>query len=166
MPLAYIGLGGNIGDSQSIFHSVLTDFTQHQTIELVTVSAFYVTKPLDNMHQPDYLNAVACLKTTLSPYQLLDLLQSFEKQYGRVRSGKNWESRTLDLDILLYGDRIIQDPELVVPHQGMLERDFVLFPLYDISPQLEIPGFGPIYKAIQGCENRGMKKINEHNTEF
>lgn len=166
MPRAYIGMGGNLGDSQSIFRSVLFDLTQHPATELVAVSSFYITKPLDNMQQPDYLNAVACLKTLLSPYQLLNLLQSFENSYGRVRSGKNWESRTLDLDILLYNDCIIQDPGLVVPHPGMLERDFVLLPLYEISPQLEIPGFGPIYKAVQGCENRGMRKINEHNTKF
>ena len=166
MSQAYIGLGGNLGDSQSIFHSVLTDLSQRSDIELIAVSSFYVTKPLDNKQQPDYLNAVAGLQTALSPHQLLSLLQSFEKQYGRIRSGKHWESRTLDLDILLYDDCVINDSELVVPHPGMLERDFVLYPLYEISPQLEIPGFGPIYKAVQGCENRGMRKINEHNTEF
>ena len=166
MPLAHVGLGSNLGDSLSIFRSVLDDFAQHQATEVVAVSSFYVTKPLGSVQQADYLNAVTSLKTQLSPHQLLSLLQSLELQYGRERSGKNWESRTLDLDVLLYDDLIINDPDLAVPHPGMLERDFVLFPLYEISPQVMIPGFGLLSKALQGCKNRGMKKLNEYHEQF
>ncbi len=163
MPSVYVGLGGNIGDSQTIFGNVLADFSQDERIDVISVSSFYVSKPLDNKQQPDYLNAVVHLHSQYSPHSLLKQLQYLEKRYGRVRSGQNWASRTLDLDILLYDDLIINDAELVVPHPGMLERDFVLYPMYEISPTIEIAGYGSISSALKICENRGLKKFNEHN---
>ena len=164
MSIAYVGLGGNLGDSQSIFDEVLSDFDKCEMTTLLAVSSYYITKPLDNMQQPDFLNAVARIDTTYSPHELLNFLQSLESRYGRVRTGENWASRTLDLDILLYDQLTIQDPELVVPHAGMLERDFVIYPLCEISPEVDIAGFGPISKALRTCENRGMKKLNEDHT--
>ena len=163
MSNVYVGLGGNLGDSPTIFENVLADFAQDESIDVISVSSFYVSKPLDNMQQPDYLNAVAHLLTQYSPHALLKQLQYLEKCHGRVRTGQNWASRTLDLDILLYDDLILNDAELVVPHPGMLERDFVLYPMAEISPAIEIAGYGSILSALKTCENRGLKKLNEHN---
>jgi len=161
MNIAFIGLGSNLGNSRSIFDSVLQDLKNDEHTHVCAVSSSYITKPLDNAQQPDYLNAVVELQTKYSPYALLKNLQRLESNYGRVRSGEHWASRTLDLDILLYNDLILQEPELTIPHSGMLERDFVLYPLFEISPDLEIPGFGPISKALELCENRGMTILGQ-----
>ncbi|MDX1811696.1 MAG: 2-amino-4-hydroxy-6-hydroxymethyldihydropteridine diphosphokinase [Gammaproteobacteria bacterium] len=157
--LAYIGLGGNLGDSLTIFHQVIEDLNAHSEVQIQKVSSFYRTQPLDNADQPEYLNAVLSLETELSPHQLLDLLQGLENKYGRQRTDKRWDSRTLDLDILLYGEQRISDNRLQIPHRELAHRDFVIFPLYEIAPQLQIPGLGSLEDLQSRCENRGMKKL-------
>lgn len=158
MVQCFIGMGSNLGASHEIFHSVLEELRQHPSLTDIVVSSFYRTKPLDNADQPDYLNAVVGFKTSLEPELLLDQLQNLERKYGRVRSGVRWESRTLDLDILLYGSQMIESERLTVPHQAMPSRDFVLIPLFEIAPQLEIPGHGNIENLVAKCQNRGMEK--------
>lgn len=159
MNICYIGIGGNLGDSAETFNSVIQDLKDSDVIVFEKVSSFYRTKPLDDDSQPEYLNAVIELRTNLSAYQLLDSLQALEAKYGRVRTNKRWDSRTIDLDILLYGQQVINDARLEVPHREMHKRDFVLFPLYEIAPELNIPGLGSLQQLISRCEDRGMKKL-------
>ncbi|NRA80366.1 MAG: 2-amino-4-hydroxy-6-hydroxymethyldihydropteridine diphosphokinase, partial [Pseudoalteromonas sp.] len=89
--------------------------------------------------QPDYVNAVACVKTALKPEQLLDLTQAIELEHGRVRKEERWGPRTLDIDILLFGNDVIDTPRLTVPHYGLTEREFVVYPLLEIAPALVLP---------------------------
>ncbi|MEB3767446.1 2-amino-4-hydroxy-6-hydroxymethyldihydropteridine diphosphokinase [Acinetobacter sp. MD2] len=130
----YIGLGSNLGDSLQILQQAVV---QLQTLGAVRVSKLYSTPPMGPQDQPDYLNAALELETTLEPLALLDCLQQFEQDAGRVRL-RRWGERTLDLDLLLYGQQQIQHPRLTVPHIGLFERDFVLVPLLDLDPELTV----------------------------
>lgn len=136
MITTYIGLGSNLGDSQQILNDAVSQLEQFGQVR---VSRFYRTPPMGPQDQPDYLNAVAELQTTLEPLALLDELQRIENESGRVRL-RHWGERTLDLDLLLYGTHSIDHPRLTVPHVGILERDFVLVPLLDLNPNLIING--------------------------
>jgi 2-amino-4-hydroxy-6-hydroxymethyldihydropteridine diphosphokinase len=99
--------------------------------------------------QPDYINAVAAIDTELSPHALLDALQDIEQAHGRVRKGERWGPRTLDLDVLLYGEQVIDDQRLIIPHPGIAERAFVLYPLYEITGEdFNIPGHGPLQALL------------------
>lgn len=134
MTLCYIGLGSNLanatGDSIEILRQAIYQLT---LVGQVQVSKLYHTPPMGPQDQPDYWNAVVAVETSLSPLALLDYLQVCEQQAGRVRL-RHWGERTLDLDLLLYGTQKIQHQRLNVPHLGVLERDFVLLPLLDLSP--------------------------------
>jgi 2-amino-4-hydroxy-6-hydroxymethyldihydropteridine diphosphokinase len=110
--------------------------------------------------QPDYVNAVMCVATSLPPIDLLHRLQSIENAQGRVRKGERWGARTLDLDLLVYGDRKIEMPDLTVPHVGVAERSFVLHPLYEIAPQLVVPGKGNIADLVAKCPLNGLKRLD------
>ena len=134
MTVTYIGLGSNLGDSRQI----LTEAVQKlQTLGQVKTSKLYQSPPMGPQDQPNYLNAVVQLETTLAPLDLLDQLQNFEQEAGRVRL-RHWGERTLDLDLLLYGQEHIQHPRLTVPHVGVTQRDFVLIPLLDLDSSLSI----------------------------
>jgi 2-amino-4-hydroxy-6-hydroxymethyldihydropteridine diphosphokinase len=132
MTLTYIGLGSNLGDSEQI----LTEAVQKlATLGEVKTSQLYQSPPMGPQDQPNYLNAVVQLETKLSALDLLDNLQRFEQESGRVRL-RRWGERTLDLDLLLYGNEKIQHERLIVPHVGILLRDFVVIPLLDLDPTL------------------------------
>ncbi len=140
MALSYIGLGSNLGDSLSTLKEALGYLAKNPQVEVFKTSSFYRTAPVGFKEQDDFVNAVAMIKTTLSPLDLLDLLMQTEQEFKRVRLFKNGP-RTLDLDILLYDDLILRDePKLNVPHPRMCERAFVLIPLKEIAPTLLIPG--------------------------
>lgn len=109
--------------------------------------------------QPDYINAVMAIETQLPPLELLDGLQAIEAAHGRVRQGERWGPRTLDLDLLVYGDREIQSERLTVPHPGISLRRFVLLPLHDIEPHLEIPGLGSLESLLAACPSDGLAVI-------
>lgn len=130
----YIGLGSNLGDSRQILCEAIAKL---KTLGEVKVSKLYQSPPMGPQDQPNYLNAVAELNTDLTPLDLLDQLQRFEKEAGRVRL-RRWGERTLDLDLLIYGDEKIQNERLTVPHIGILERDFVVIPLLDLDADLHI----------------------------
>ncbi|MCE6080664.1 2-amino-4-hydroxy-6-hydroxymethyldihydropteridine diphosphokinase [Acinetobacter pittii] len=130
----YIGLGSNLGDSRQILSEAIAKL---KTLGEVKVSKLYQSPPIGPQDQPNYLNAVAELNTDLTPLDLLDQLQRFEKEAGRVRL-RRWGERTLDLDLLIYGDEKIQNERLTVPHIGILERDFVVIPLLDLDADLHI----------------------------
>ena len=132
----YIGMGSNLGDSRQLLQQAVQ---QLQTLGEVQVSKLYQSPPMGPQDQPHYLNAVAQLKTDLEPMLLLDALQQFEQDSGRVRL-RRWGERTLDLDLLLYADQNIHNERLTVPHVGLLERDFVVIPLLDLDPTLIVKG--------------------------
>lgn len=134
--VSYIGLGSNLGDSQEILKEAIEKL---QSLGQVRVSKLYQSPPMGPQDQPNYFNAVAELVTELEPLALLDELQRFENESGRVRL-RRWGERTLDLDLLLYGQENIQNERLTVPHVGILERDFVVIPLLDLNPTIQIAG--------------------------
>ena len=138
MAIAYIALGSNLHTPREQLKRALNALAQLPQTQLMAVSSFYRSKPLGPQDQPDYLNAVVEISTALSPLALLDELQRIENEQGRVRL-RRWGERTLDLDILLYGDEIIQTERLTVPHYDMHNREFVIVPLAEIAPNLILP---------------------------
>jgi 2-amino-4-hydroxy-6-hydroxymethyldihydropteridine diphosphokinase len=136
MTVTYIGLGSNLGDSQQILAEAVVKLARLGDIK---VSKLYQSPPMGPQDQPNYFNAVVQLSTDLAPLALLDQLQRFEQEAGRVRL-RHWGERTLDLDLLLFGDQQIQNDRLTVPHVGVLEREFVLLPLLDLDPFLQVKG--------------------------
>ena len=132
--ITYIGLGSNLGDSRQI---LLEAVQKLATLGSVKTSKLYQSPPMGPQDQPNYLNAVAQLETDLAPLVLLDELQRFEQESGRVRL-RRWGERTLDLDLLVYGQEHIQNERLTVPHAGLFERDFVVIPLLDLDENIQI----------------------------
>ncbi len=126
-----IGLGSNLGDSRSILIKAIDQLKMHPQIEVSDVSRWYLTKPI-GPPQPDYINGCAILQTSLTPLELLSVLQAIETDFGRVR-GEVWGARTLDLDLLLYETQIVDRPNLQIPHPRMTDRAFVLIPLAEIA---------------------------------
>ncbi|MEE9350672.1 MAG: 2-amino-4-hydroxy-6-hydroxymethyldihydropteridine diphosphokinase [Thiotrichaceae bacterium] len=137
--ISYIALGSNLGKSAETLRSALTALSAHSDITLIQSSSLYGSKPHGPQDQPDYVNAVAKIDTSLKPLELLDELQQVENAHNRTRTGQRWGARTLDLDLLLYGDMKIDSKRLVVPHPRMTERSFVLYPLDEISNELIFP---------------------------
>ncbi len=133
---AYIGLGSNLRAPVRQIQRALCALRQIRKTVLIHHSHLYRSKPLGAIRQPDFVNAVAALDTRLTAHELLDELQSIERRQGRERDGRRWGPRTLDLDILLFGDERIATERLVVPHPGLPERSFVLVPLREIAPEL------------------------------
>lgn len=129
---AYIALGSNLNDPSQQLHNALDALAGMADSKLIRVSSFYRSAAIGPGQQPNYLNAVTLMHTALEPHALLSAVQAIENQQGRTRS-ERWGPRTLDLDILLYGDQVINSPTLTVPHPRMHERDFVLYPLHEIS---------------------------------
>ena len=136
MTVTYIGLGSNLGDSRQIMAEAVQKLAE---LGPVKTSCLYQSPPMGPQDQPNYHNAVVQLKTDLAPLDLLDRLQALEQEAGRVRL-RHWGERTLDLDLLIYGNESIQNERLTVPHVGVLERDFVLVPLLDIDADLKLDG--------------------------
>lgn len=134
--LAYVGLGANLGDAAATLRGVLDELAAAPGVLACTASRLYRTAPVE-AQGPDFVNAVAALSTTLAPLALLDLLQALEQRHGRERPYRN-APRTLDLDLLLYGDEAIDHPRLSVPHPRMHERAFVLAPLCELAPGLRL----------------------------
>lgn len=137
-----LGLGSNLGDSRRILQGALAQLAQVDGVALGRTSSFYVTKPI-GPPQPDYVNACAVVETTLVPSAFLDCLQQIEQTFDRVRR-ERWGPRTLDLDILLWGDRVIDLPDLQVPHPRMAERGFVLVPLAEVLAEMAFDWRHPV----------------------
>ena len=155
----YIGLGSNLGESQDTLAAALKVLKSNDAIKNIEVSSYYQSKPHGPQDQPDYLNAVAGFETSLDPEVLLDLLQAIEKKYGRVRTGERWTARTLDLDILLYGQQVINTPRLIVPHLWMTRREFVLYPLYELAPDLCLPDGGPLKDYLKKVSDDTLVRL-------
>lgn len=162
MDKVYIALGSNLANPQAQLISALQAMNQLRGSSLVSVSSFYQSKPLGPQDQPDYVNAVACLETSLAPLALLDELQRIEHEQGRVRL-RRWGERTLDLDILLYADQIIQSERLTVPHYDMHQREFVIIPLAEIAPHLSLPNGQSIQTLEQKFADHQMMIVKHKN---
>ena len=138
MTLAYIALGSNLNEPIAQLDAAVQAISELSQTQLVQVSPYYGSKPMGPQDQPDYVNAVLSIETNLSPLALLDELQRIENEQGRIRL-RRWGERTLDLDILLYGNLEMQSERLTLPHYDMQNREFVIVPLFDIAPQLVLP---------------------------
>ena len=150
---AYVGLGANLGDREGNLRAALELLSSEPGIAVVAVSSLRDTDPVGIRDQPDFLNAVAALETDLGPSELLARLLAVERALGRTRDGPRFGPRTIDLDLLLYGDEEIGDRELVVPHPRLHERAFVLEPLAELEPGLVVPGRGPVSALLAGLQS-------------
>ena len=139
MTLAYIALGSNLASPLDQVNAAIAAIGEIPQSRIVAVSSLYRTPPLGPQDQPDYLNAAVALETSLAPESLLDHTQRIELQQGRVRKAERWGPRTLDLDIMLFGDITLNTERLTVPHYDMKNRSFMLWPLYEIAPHLRFP---------------------------
>lgn len=150
---AWLGLGSNLNDPPARLESALASIDGLARTRRALTSPFYRTAPVGPAGQPDYCNAVTAVDTGLTPVELLDALQAIEDAHGRCRT-RRWGARTLDLDILLYGDRRIDRPRLQVPHPRLHERAFVLTPLAAVAPELVIPGRGTVSALAANVDTR------------
>ena len=141
---AYVALGSNLDDPPARIRSALERLRGLPDTRLVASSSLWSSRPLGPQDQPDYVNAVAGLLTRLPPAVLLDELKAIEKGMGRARPAERWGPRVIDLDLLAYGTETVSRPGLTIPHPGVQERDFVLYPLAEIAPELWIPGAGRV----------------------
>ncbi|WP_319528946.1 2-amino-4-hydroxy-6-hydroxymethyldihydropteridine diphosphokinase [uncultured Cohaesibacter sp.] len=135
----YLSLGGNIGDPSITIEETLASLSRRSGIKVVTRSPFYRTPPWGKTDQPDFVNACAIIRTTLSPPQLLKTCLALEKRMGRLR-GERWGPRIIDIDILTYGEESVDEQDLTIPHPLITERAFVLVPLKDIAPNFTLGG--------------------------
>lgn len=155
---ACIGLGGNIGDVATVLRTALAALDALPGTRLLAASRFYRTPAWGVQAQPDFINAAALVETTLAPRALLDALLGIERDHGRERAadGSRWGPRTLDLDLLLYGDAVIDAPGLVVPHPQLHVRAFVLVPLAEVAPDAVVPGRGRVSGLLEGIDTGGI----------
>ncbi len=155
---AYIGLGSNLEDPIQQVRTALEELDAIKLTSVVQHSSLYRSDPVGPAGQPDYINAVAEIKTRLEPMPLLRALQSIEQDHDRVRI-QRWGPRTLDLDLLIYADQQINEPDLIVPHIMIAERSFVLFPLAEIAPDIQIPGLAVMADLLKNSSEKGFSKL-------
>jgi 2-amino-4-hydroxy-6-hydroxymethyldihydropteridine diphosphokinase len=158
--MAYVGLGSNLDDPQTQVRQALDGLAALPATRLIAASKLYATTPVGPQDQPDYVNAVACLETRLTPSDLLTALLGIEATQGRCRDGTRWGPRTLDLDLLLHGQARLDLPGLHLPHPQIRHRAFVLIPLADLAPaDLEIPGQGTLADLLRDCPGNGVRLV-------
>lgn len=153
---AYLGLGSNLDDPAAQVARAVTTLGRLRDSRLLAVSRFYRNPPMGPQDQPDYVNAVVALETFLEPRELLAEMQAIERAQGRDRSGPRWGPRTIDLDLLAYGEQVIDEPQLHVPHPGVAERAFVLVPLAEIAPDARLPGLAPLATLLAGVDRQSV----------
>ena len=158
--LVYVAIGSNLGDRAAHIRQAVDDIQSLEGSSQLRCSSMYETDPMGPQDQPDYLNAVCEFLYSETAEVLLDSLQHIEQQHGRVRSGQRWGARVLDLDIALFGDQQISTPNLTIPHAGIAERSFVLWPLAELNDTLVIPGHGPIEALLEQCEGFGIRIVD------
>ena len=157
---ACIGLGANLGDAADTLRRAVEALARHEGVFVRALSRFYRTPAWGREDQPDFINAVALLETSLTPRALLERLLAVETEFGRHRpDGERWGPRTLDLDLLLYGDAVIDEPGLRVPHPHLHERAFALVPLLDVLPEARIPGYGAARDAVSVLEMSNIRPL-------
>jgi len=157
---AYIGIGSNLDDPENQVNKARLAIADHPQLTELKFSSLYSSPPMGPQDQPHYVNAVLSVTTELTAIKMLRELQKIEADFGRVRTGERWGARVLDLDLLLYADQQINHPDLIVPHIGVAERAFVLYPLAEIAPDdLLIAGKGTIKQLISECPLNGLEKL-------
>lgn len=159
---AYIGMGSNLDDPVRQICGAIAAMSELPQCRVTGSSSLYRSRALGSQDQPDYINAVAALRTYLSAIELLRDLQALETAHGRRRGKVRWEARPLDLDILLFGDQHIETQKLTVPHTELHRREFVLFPLLEIAPtDLQVPGKGSLVELVRGCPPKGLRRLRK-----
>jgi 2-amino-4-hydroxy-6-hydroxymethyldihydropteridine diphosphokinase len=152
MSTAYIGIGSNLGEREDTIRQALALLAAEPGIEVDAVSSIRETDPVGIVNQPKFLNAAARLLTDLAPRQVLERLLAVEQRLGRVRTGERFGPRTIDLDLLVYADEVVDEHGLRVPHPRLAERRFVLEPLVELDPELVVPGLGPVRDLLAKLE--------------
>lgn len=160
MTRVFIGVGSNLEDPPLQVQAAIKELAVLAASRLVTCSALYRNPPMGPADQPHYVNAVVELETGLAALALLDQLQGIERRHRRMRT-RRWGPRTLDLDILLYGDACFTTSRLQVPHPGIGQRNFVLYPLAEIAPGLSIPGLAPLESLLEQCSKDGLERLHD-----
>ncbi|MBC3617830.1 2-amino-4-hydroxy-6-hydroxymethyldihydropteridine diphosphokinase [Vibrio metschnikovii] len=156
MTIAYIAVGSNLAKPILQAKQAIEALKQLPKSQFIAASSLYTSTPMGPQDQPEYINAVVVIDTQLSPLALLDCTQAIEQEQGRERKAERWGPRTLDLDILLYGDEIIDSPRLTVPHYGMKVREFVLYPLDEIAPDLSLPDGTKLSDLLSEVDRNGL----------
>ena len=149
---AYVGLGSNLGDRCRMLRRALELLDAEEGVEVAAVSTFRETDPVGYTDQPRFLNAAAAVVTELSPRELLDRLLAIERTLGRTRDGPRYGPRSIDLDLLLHGGGVLDEPGLVLPHPRLHERRFVLEPLAELDPALVVPGRGAVCALLAAVD--------------
>jgi 2-amino-4-hydroxy-6-hydroxymethyldihydropteridine diphosphokinase len=147
---AYIGLGANLGDREAMLRRAIELLAAEPGIEVVAVSTLRETDPVGYLDQPRFLNGAVAVETELEPRELLERLLAVERALGRDRSGPRYGPRTIDIDLLLYGDRVVDEPRLTVPHPRLAERAFALEPLAELDPGLVLPDGRRVRELLRG----------------
>ncbi len=155
---AYIGVGSNQGEPGAQLSRAFAQVAQIPATRVLMTSPIYRSRPFGPVKQPDYANAVVGVLTQLEPLVLLSELQAIELAQGRPRERERWGPRVIDLDLLVYGQLRCAEPELTVPHPGIVERNFVLYPLADIAPDLQIPGLGRVIELKGRVTSEGLRR--------
>jgi 2-amino-4-hydroxy-6-hydroxymethyldihydropteridine diphosphokinase len=159
MSLAWIGLGANLGRPKRTLSSALLALDRLDRTRVIAVSPAYWTPPWGVLEQPEFLNAVACVRTEMAPSALLHALLDIESRLGRERSQQRWGPRMADLDLLLVDDQVVDSAELTLPHPRLHERAFVLLPLADVAPGLDVPGHGCVQDLLDALPDVDMDGI-------
>jgi 2-amino-4-hydroxy-6-hydroxymethyldihydropteridine diphosphokinase len=150
---AYVGLGANLGNREQTIRRAVDALGRQPGVEVLAVSALRETDPVGFTDQPPFLNGAAVVETDLEPRALLDALLAVERELGRTRDGPRFGPRTIDLDLLVFGNREVSEPDLTVPHPRLAERAFALEPLAELDPELEIPGRGRVADLLRGLQS-------------
>ena len=154
----FVALGSNLGDREGHLIQGAADIAELDDCSDLVMSSIYETEPLGPQDQPDYLNGVCSFRCELEPHALLGELKQIERQHGRIQSTERWSARPLDLDILLYAGQSISSAELTVPHPGIANRSFVLWPLNELEPELIVPLLGPVQLLMKDCPPLGIRR--------
>ncbi|WP_435979663.1 2-amino-4-hydroxy-6-hydroxymethyldihydropteridine diphosphokinase [Psychrobacter sp. DM4] len=158
----YLGLGSNLinelGTPTQHLQQAIKGLSEHKQVREVQVSSFYLSAPMGPQDQPDFVNTVVSVQTTLTPFELLAFCQQLENNAKRARL-RHWGERSLDVDILLYGDAQVAEPTLTIPHAGLYERNFVLIPLLELIPTLKVAG-KPLTNCASSKDWTGLKKLS------
>lgn len=158
--LACIGLGANLGDACGTVRAAMQALAQLPRTRFQAGSSLYRTPAWGNEAQPPFINAAVTLATALAPLELLDQLLAIERRFGRVRlAGERWGPRTLDLDLLLYADQVVDLPRLTVPHPYLHQRAFALLPLAEVAPAAMVPGHGAVRALLDGVETCAIERL-------
>ena len=163
---AYLGLGSNLGDRLGHLRAGVSSLSGARGVDVVAVSSVYRTEPVGGPEQPEFLNAVVAVSTTLAPRELLALARRIEAERDRIRK-ERWGPRTLDVDILLYGDITLREADLEIPHPGLAERKFVLEPLLEVEPGAALPDRTPLADLLDGLADDSLvRRDPELRIEF